>query len=69
MADNNWDDLGEELKDAVNDAINSGDFGDLAGSIGEMVNGALYSFSKGVSSSMRDVSQRASDRNRMAGDM
>ena len=69
MADNNWDDLGEELKDAVNDAINSGDFGDLAGSIGDMVNGALYSFSKGVSSSMRDVSQRANDRNRMAGDM
>lgn len=69
MADNKWDDLGEELKDAVNDAINSGDFGDLAGSIGDMVNGALYSFSKGVSSSMRDASQRASDRNRMAGDM
>ena len=69
MADNNWDDLGEELKDAVNDAINSGDFGDLAGSIGDMVNGALYSFSKGVSSSMRDASQRANDRNRMAGDM
>ena len=42
MAEKGWDELGEELKDAVNDAVNSGDFGDLANSIGDMVNGALF---------------------------
>lgn len=67
MAEKGWDELGEELKDAVNDAVNSGDFGDLANSIGDMVNGALFHLGKDVSSSMRDASRRSQDIGRMAG--
>lgn len=67
MTDKKWDDLGEELKDAVNDAISSGDFEGLGRSIGDVVNGALFTVGKGVSASMRGASRMAGDAVRMAG--
>ena len=41
MADKGWEELGEQVKDAVNSAISSGDYQDLSRSIGGLVNDAL----------------------------
>ena len=61
MAHNSWDDLGEEIKDAVNDAVSSGDFADLGRSIGDLVNSTLYVVGKGVTDSVRQASRMASE--------
>ena len=41
MSDKGWEALGEQVKDAVNSAISSGDYQNLSRSIGSLVNDAL----------------------------
>ncbi len=38
MSDNNWNELGEQIRDAVDSAVSSGDFTDLSRSIGNLIN-------------------------------
>ena len=41
MAGNNWNNLGEQIRDAVDSAVSTGDFTDLSRSIGDLVNNGI----------------------------
>jgi hypothetical protein len=43
MADNNWNDLGEQIRDAVDSAISSGNYTNLSRTIGDVVNNTIDS--------------------------
>lgn len=60
MANNNWNDLGEQIRDAVDSAVSSGDFTDLSRSIGDLVNTTIDT----VKYNVRENMQTSADRNR-----
>lgn len=53
MAVNNWNHMGEEIRDAVNDAIHTGDFTDLSRSIGGIVNQTIDRVRETVADSVK----------------
>ena len=63
MKTNDWNDFGEQIRQAVDSAVHSGDFQDLSRSIGDIVNTTIdsvksnikenISYSQGTSTSAR----------------
>lgn len=60
MANNNWNDLGEQIRDAVDSAVSSGDFTDLSRSIGNLVNTTIDT----VKYNVKENIQASAERNR-----
>ena len=59
MADKNWNELGEEIKDAVNGAVSSGDFSELSKSIGDLVSSAVSNAADAVNKATDKTHQKA----------
>lgn len=53
MTNNNWNDLGEQIRDAVDSAVSSGDFTDLSRSIGNLVNTTIDTVKYNVKESIQ----------------
>lgn len=60
MANNNWNDLGEQIRDAVDSAVSSGDFTDLSRSIGNLVNTTIDT----VKYNVKENIQASAEKNR-----
>ena len=58
MKNNDWKDFGEQLKDAVDGAVNSGNFQDLSRSIGDIVNNTIDTVKTNVKESMNTSRNR-----------
>lgn len=48
MADHNWDNFGEQIKDKVDNAVKNGDFSDLSQSIGNIINDTIDTIKNSV---------------------
>ncbi len=68
MANNNWNDLGEQIRDAVDSAVSSGDFTDLSRSIGDLVNTTIDTVKYNVKENIQASADRNRNYNTHAGD-
>lgn len=59
MANMNWNDFGEQIRDAVDSAVSSGDFTDLSRSIGNLVNTTIDN----VKNNVKENIQTSADKN------
>lgn len=59
MSYKSWDQLGEQLRDTVDEAVNTGNFADLSRSIGDLVNDTIDSVKGSVSEATASVKNAA----------
>lgn len=55
MDNNTWNDLGDQIKDAVDSAVHSGNFQDLSRSIGDLVNTTIDSVKTNINQTIRST--------------
>lgn len=58
MSNNNWNELGEQIRDAVDSAVSSGDFTDLSRSIGSLVNTAIDTVKYNVKENIQSSAEK-----------